>query len=163
MNKDEKWMKAAFEEGLKAMEEGEVPIGAVVVKDGIIIGRGHNRVESLRDPTAHAEIIAISAACNTIGNWRLNGSMLYVTLEPCMMCGGAILHSRIEKIVYSLKEPKFGSFGSVTDILEKNKFNHKVEVEETAILKEGITSLMKKFFESKRKKSQSQKKDFESV
>ena len=96
-------------------------LGAIIVKDDMIIGRGYNRVESLKDPTAHAEIIAISAACNTIKNWRLNGSKLYVTVEPCMMCGGAILHSRIEKVVYSVKEPKFGSFGTVTDILKNNK------------------------------------------
>jgi len=149
---DEKWMRVAFEEGLKAMDEGEVPVGAVIVKDDKIIGRGHNRVESLRDPTAHAEIIAISSACNTIGDWRLNDSTLYVTVEPCLMCGGAIIHSRIDKVVYGIKEPKFGSFGTVTDILKNNKFNHTVKVEESGFLEEKITTLMKKFFESKRKK-----------
>jgi len=150
--RDERWMREAYEEGLKAFDEGEVPVGAVIVKDDTIIGRGHNRVESLKDPTAHAEIIAISAACNTLGNWRLNGSMLYVTIEPCLMCGGAILHSRIEKVVYGIKEPKFGSFGTVTNILENNNFNHKVKVEESGILKEEIISLMKKFFKCKRRR-----------
>ena len=160
---DEKWLKEALREGLKALEEGEVPVGAIIVKDDIIIGRGYNRVESLKDPTAHAEIIAISAACNTIKNWRLNGSKLYVTVEPCMMCGGAILHSRIEKVVYSVKEPKFGSFGTVTDILKNNKFNHKVKVEESDFLKDEITDLMKEFFKSKRLEKQPNKKLSKSV
>jgi len=150
--RDERWMREAYEEGLKAFDEGEVPVGAVIVKDDTIIGRGHNRVESLKDPTAHAEIIAISAACNTLGNWRLNGSILYVTVEPCLMCGGAIFHSRIEKVMYGVKEPKFGSFGTVTNILENNNFSHSVKVEQTDILKDEITSLMKKFFKSKRRR-----------
>lgn len=152
ISNEERWMRKAYEEGLKAFDEGEVPVGAVIVKDDTIIGRGHNRVESLKDPTAHAEIIAISAACNTVKNWRLNGCILYVTVEPCLMCGGAILHSRIEKVIYGIKEPKFGSFGTVTDILKSNKFNHTVKVEESDILKDEITSLMKIFFKSKRRR-----------
>jgi len=159
---DEKWMKEAFEESLKAFEEGEVPIGAVVIRDNVVIGRGHNRVESLNDPTAHAEIIAISAACNTMKNWRLNGCTLYVTVEPCLMCGGAVIHSRIDRIVYGIKEPKFGSFGSVTDIFAKNKFNHEVVVEESSFLAKETMNLMKKFFESKRERD-GQKQKIKSV
>jgi tRNA(adenine34) deaminase len=153
MRNEERWMKEAFEEGLKAFDDGEVPVGAVVVKDGAIIGRGHNRVEGLDDPTAHAEIIAISAACNTLKDWRLNGAVLYVTVEPCLMCGGAILHSRLSKVVYAVKEPKFGSFGTVTNILEKNKFNHQVIVEQTDYLKKEIENLLIEFFRQKRQKT----------
>jgi len=159
---DKRWMKVAYEEGLKALDEGEVPIGAVVVKDGRIIGRGHNRTEALKDPTAHAEIIAITSACNTLGDWRLNGSSLYVTVEPCLMCGGAVIHSRIDRIVYGIKEPKFGSFGSVTDIFAKNKFNHEVVVEESSFLAKETMNLMKKFFESKRERD-GQKQKIKSV
>ncbi len=148
----ERMMKQVFEESLKAFDEGEVPIGAVIVKDGMVIGRGHNRIESLNDPTAHAEIIAISAASNTLKNWRLNGSTLYVSVEPCLMCGGAILQSRIDKVVYGVKEPKFGCFGTVTNILEKNKFNHQVIVEQTDFLREDIENLLIEFFRQKRSK-----------
>ncbi len=154
---DEKWMKEAYGEALEALDEGEVPIGAVVIRGNVVIGRGHNRVESLNDPTGHAEIIAISDACNTIKSWRLNGCAIYVSVEPCMMCGGAILHSRIEKVVYAVKEPKFGSFGSVIDILEKNKFNHTVEVIETDILKQDIENLLIEFFRKKRNQSEARK------
>jgi tRNA(adenine34) deaminase len=153
----ERWMKEAFEEGLKAFDEGEVPIGAVVVKDGMIIGRGHNRTESLNDPTAHAEIIAISAASNTLKSWRLKDATLFVTVEPCLMCGGAILHSRIKKVVYGVKELKFGCFGTVTNILEKNTFNHTVKVEQTDILKEDIENLLIEFFRQKRQKAKAEK------
>ncbi len=153
----ERFMKEAYEEGLRAFDDGEVPVGAVVVKDGAIIGRGHNRVESLVDPTAHAEIIAISAACNTLKNWRLNGATLYVTVEPCLMCGGAILHSRLSKVVFAAKEPKFGSFGTVTNILEKNRFNHQVIVEQTDFLKSEIENLLIEFFRQKRNKSKAGK------
>ena len=161
--RDDRWMKEAFKEGLRAKEEGEVPVGAIIVKDDAIIGRGHNRVEGLDDPTAHAEIIAIGAACNTVKNWRLNGCILYVTVEPCMMCGGAIIHSRIDKVVYGVKEPKFGSFGTVTDILRNNRFNHKVKVEESGFLKDEITTLMQEFFKSKRQEKHPNKKLSKSV
>ena len=153
----ERMMKQAFEESLKAFDEGEVPIGAVIVKDGMVIGRGHNRIESLNDPTAHAEIIAISAASNTLKNWRLNGSTLYVLVEPCLMCGGAILQSRIDKVVYGVKEPKFGCFGTVTNILKMNKFNHQVIVEQTDFLREDIENLLIEFFRQKRSKSKTEK------
>jgi tRNA(adenine34) deaminase len=156
---DKRWMKEAYEEGLKAFDEGEVPIGAVVVKNNSIIGRGHNRVESLNDPTAHAEIIAISAACNTVSNWRLEECSLYVTVEPCLMCGGAILHSRIERVVYVATEPKFGSLGSAADILAKNNLNHKVEVDKIDFLSNNISNLMKKFFASKRERDRKKQKN----
>lgn len=109
------FMKNALIEAKIALEEGEVPIGAVVVMDNKIIGRGHNRVESLKDPTAHAEIIAITSACNFISDWRLDGAVIYVTVEPCPMCAGAILLSRIKRCVYGTPDPKMGALGSVYD------------------------------------------------
>ena len=141
-------MIEALKEARKAFEEGEVPVGAVVVKDGEIIGRGHNRTEALKDPTAHAEIIALSAAANRIGNWRLKGATLYVTLEPCLMCAGASILARIDKIVYGADDPKFGALGSVMDIRE-GKWNHSFEVEK-GVLKEEAAKLMKEFFKRRR-------------
>ncbi|OQX56201.1 MAG: tRNA-specific adenosine deaminase [Candidatus Cloacimonas sp. 4484_209] len=148
-------MREAYREALKAFDEDEVPIGAVVVQNNVIIGRGHNRVEGLRDPTAHAEIIAISAACNTIGDWRLADSAIFVTVEPCLMCIGAIINARIEKVVYGIREPKFGALGSVLNILEYKNFNHTLKVEKSNIFDEEITALMKRFFESKRNRTHS--------
>lgn len=113
---DEKWMREALLEAELANEEKEVPVGAVVVQAGKIIGRGHNRVETLKDPTAHAEIIAMTSASNTLGDWRLNNSTLYVTLEPCPMCAGAILISRISRCVFGAKDASLGSLGSVYSI-----------------------------------------------
>jgi tRNA(adenine34) deaminase len=104
-----RFMNLAYQEALKAMDEGEVPVGAVIVRDNQIIGRGYNRIEQLSDATAHAEIIAISAASNNSASWRLNGCTIYVTLEPCVMCLGAIMQSRIETIIYGASDPRFGA------------------------------------------------------
>ena len=145
---DEKWMREALKEAENSFSREEVPVGAIVVKDGKIIGRGYNRKEALNDPTAHAEIIAITAAANSIGDWRLEGSILYSTLEPCLMCAGAIIQARISKIVYGAKDEKFGAFGSVIDIRNK-KWNWKFEVT-SGILKEESVSLLKKFFKERR-------------
>lgn len=109
---DEYWMGEALKEAERAGAKKEVPIGAVVVLDNKIIGRGHNQVESLQDPTAHAEIIAITGAANTIGSWRLNGAVIYVTVEPCPMCAGAIMMSRISKCVFGADDPRFGAIVS---------------------------------------------------
>jgi len=103
------FMQAAYQEALKALDEGEVPIGAVIEKNGSIIGRGYNRIEQLGDATAHAEIIAITAAASSLSTWRLNDCTLYVTLEPCIMCVGALLHSRIGAIVFGAHDPRFGA------------------------------------------------------
>lgn len=105
-------MQLAYQEALKAMDEGEVPIGAIIVREGQIIGRGYNRIEKCSDATAHAEIIAIGAASNNSASWRLNGCTLYVTLEPCLMCLGAIMQSRIELIVYGASDPRYGAVDS---------------------------------------------------
>jgi tRNA(adenine34) deaminase len=107
-----RFMQLAYQEALKALDEGEVPVGAVIVRDDQVIGRGYNRIEHLSDATAHAEIIAIGAASNSTASWRLNECTLYVTLEPCLMCLGAIMQSRIEAVVYGASDPRFGAIDS---------------------------------------------------
>ena len=144
------WMQEALKEAKKAYKENEVPVGAVIVFNNEIIGKGYNRIEALQDPTAHAEIIAISSAVNKLENWRLNGATLYSTIEPCLMCAGAIILSRIDKIVFGAKDKQFGAFGSVLDIT-KYKWNHKITVV-SGILKNESALLIKKFFAEKRKK-----------
>lgn len=150
MKKDEYWMKFALMEAEKAFEKGEVPIGAVVVKDERIIGRGYNLKESLKDPTAHAEIIAITSAAQTLQDWRLDDSTLYVTLEPCPMCAGAILNARIKKLVFGAYDEKYGACGSLDNILDGRYLNHKVIVK-GGVLKERSEDLLGRFFEFLRK------------
>ena len=145
---DEKWMREALKEAEKSFENEEVPVGAVVVRDDIIIGRGCNRKEALNDPTAHAEIIAITAAANSIGDWRLDDCALYSTLEPCLMCAGAVIQSRICRVVYGARDEKFGVLGSVIDV-RNNEWNWKFEVV-SGVLKEESASLLKKFFKERR-------------
>jgi tRNA(adenine34) deaminase len=122
-----RFMFAALQEAGKALDELEVPVGAVVVKDNKIIGRGYNQVERLKDATAHAEMIALTAAANHIGNWRLNNCSIFVTLEPCIMCTGAILASRIEELYFAAFDPKFGACGSLYNLAENGKTNHKIK------------------------------------
>jgi len=150
MNKaeDEKWMREALKEAENSFSNEEVPVGAVVVKEGAIIGRGSNRKEALNDPTAHAEIIAITAAANSIGDWRLEGCILYSTLEPCLMCAGAIIQARVSRVVYGAKDEKFGVFGSVIDIRDE-KWNWKFKVI-SGVLKEESAALLKEFFKERR-------------
>ncbi len=142
-------MREAIKEAILAYEEDEVPVGAVVVFKNQIIGRGHNRTESLKDPTAHAEILAISAAANFFNNWRLNETTLYCTLEPCPMCLGAIILSRIRKVFFGLSDPKFGACGSVVNLVKDKLFNHQVEVI-GGVEEEKIRELMRNFFQKKR-------------
>ena len=146
----EKFMKAALKEAEKAAVMGEVPIGAVVVKDGIIIGRGHNKTETAKDPTAHAEMEAIRAASAALGGWRLLGCDMYVTAEPCSMCAGAIVWSRIENLYIGTMDPKAGACGSVFNIVQEDKLNHQVNVT-TGILQEECSRLLKDFFRSLRR------------
>jgi len=145
---NERWMREALKEAEHALENGEVPIGAVVVKGGAVIGRGWNRKEGLKDPTAHAEIIAISAAANSIHDWRLKGAILYTTVEPCLMCAGAILQARLDGVVFGARDEKFGSLGSVMDIRSK-KWNWKFEVV-PGVLEEKSLELLKRFFKKRR-------------
>jgi len=145
---DEKWMREALLEAELANEEKEVPVGAVVVQAGKIIGRGHNRVETLKDPTAHAEIIAITAAANSLGDWRLEGAVLYSTVEPCLMCAGAIIQARLDGIVYGARDEKFGSFGSVIDVQKKGwNWNFTVVPD---VLSNESKELLKSFFKGRR-------------
>jgi tRNA(adenine34) deaminase len=148
------FMQAAIAEGLKAQELGEVPIGAVVVRDGEIVGRGHNLRETQKDPTLHAEMIAIREASTKLGGWRLIGCTLYVTLEPCPMCAGAIVQSRIEQVVYGAADPKAGCAGTLLDLLHEPRFNHQVPVI-AGVLQEECGQLLKQFFRGLRRQKKS--------
>jgi tRNA(adenine34) deaminase len=122
-----RFMYAALQEAERAFEEDEVPVGAVVVHKNRIIGRGYNQVEKLNDATAHAEMIALTSASNNLKNWRLNECSIYVTLEPCIMCAGALLSSRIDNLYYAASDTKFGACGSVHNLAENPKNNHKIK------------------------------------
>ncbi|QVK17844.1 tRNA adenosine(34) deaminase TadA [Mycoplasmatota bacterium] len=143
------FMKEAIEEAKKAYALGEVPVGAVIVKDDEIIARAHNLRESTQYATHHAEIIAINEACRKLNTWRLNDCDLYVTLEPCMMCAGALILSRINKVYFGASDPKFGSVVSVTRVLDIKKYNHQV-LYEGGILGEACAGILKEFFKSLR-------------
>ena len=145
-------MRIALDEALAAAAEGEVPIGALVVHQGRIIGRGRNARERLQDATAHAEILAITAACAALGSWRLEGCTLYCTLEPCPMCLGACLNARIERVVFGAKEPKAGALGSVCDLSHLPGFNHAVPFV-GGILAEESSAILQAFFRARRKPS----------
>jgi tRNA(adenine34) deaminase len=142
-------MRAAMAEARMAAEEGEVPIGAVVCFMDWIVGRGQNRVMRDKDPTAHAEIVAIREAAKSMGNYRLNGCALYVTLEPCAMCAGAMIHARIDRLVFAAADPKAGAAGSVLSVINYPQLNHQMEVEQ-GILAEESSELLKSFFRERR-------------
>lgn len=150
MDSKEKFMKEALKEAQKAYEKLEVPVGAVIVKDGKIIARGHNLKETKKDTTRHAEIIAIEKASKKLGAWRLLDCEMYVTLEPCSMCAGAMINSRIKKLYIGAIDEKTGAVGSVLNLLEDYKFNHNIEVEK-GILKEDCEKILKDFFKDLRK------------
>ncbi len=145
-------MKLAIQEAEQALMEDEVPVGCIIVKDDKVIGKGHNRVETLKDPTAHAEILAITAAAATLNNWRLLDSTLYTTVEPCLMCTGAIILARLKRVVYGTKDEKFGCLESKYTIERDNRFNHRFEVT-GGVLSHEATNLLKKFFKQRRLKS----------
>lgn len=151
MEEKYKFMKEAIKEAKKAYGKLEVPIGAVIVKDGKIIARGHNQKEEKADTTMHAEIIAIKKASKKIGAWRLNGCELYVTLEPCPMCAGAIINARLDKIYIGTMDEKNGACGSVTNVLEEYKQNYKVQKEEGIHQKE-CEEIIKNFFKELRQR-----------
>lgn len=145
-----KFMKSALKEAEKSYDKEEIPVGAVIVKDGKIIARAYNQKESKTDTTKHAEILAIQKASKKLKSWRLIDCEMYVTLEPCTMCAGAIIHSRIKKVYIGAMDEKTGAVGSVLNLFEDYKFNHKPEVEK-GILKEDCESLLKQFFKELRK------------
>tara|TARA_B110000008_G_scaffold243434_1_gene252498 strand:- start:1156 stop:1605 length:450 start_codon:yes stop_codon:yes gene_type:complete len=149
MTKDKKWMQIAIHEATKAEEEGEVPVGAVLVKDEQLIAKAHNQPISNKDATAHAEIQLIRAAGKELQNYRLNGSTLYVTLEPCAMCFGAIIHARVSRIVFGAYDPKTGVCGSSVDLTNSNCFKHKVNITK-GILESECSTLLQAFFKSRR-------------
>jgi tRNA(adenine34) deaminase len=142
-------MRAALAEAEAAAGEDEVPIGAVVVRDGRIIGKGRNARERLADPTAHAEMLAITAAAQALGDWRLEGCTLYVTIEPCPMCMGACLNARVPRVVFGAPEPKAGACGSIVDLRSPAGFNHAVAVT-GGVLREACADLMVGFFRRRR-------------
>jgi tRNA(adenine34) deaminase len=142
-------MQAALIEAHAAAESGEVPIGAVAVLNGEIIARGQNSVIRTNDPTAHAEIIALRAAAQALGNYRLNGVTLYVTLEPCAMCAGAMIHARIDRLVYAAADPKAGAAGSVLDVLNHLRLNHQMQIEQGTLAEESA-ELLRSFFRERR-------------
>lgn len=145
MTEDEHWMNEAIEQARIAGSLGEVPIGAVIVRDGVIVGAGYNLREKDHDPTAHAEMIAIRQASDSLQAWRLLGCTLYVTLEPCPMCAGAILQSRVERVVYGASDPKAGCVGTLMDLLQDSRFNH-VSPWTSGVLQEECSSLLTDFF-----------------
>ena len=149
MNEDEKWMGLALEQARKAEEEGEVPVGAVLVKDGLLIAKAHNQPISTNDVTAHAEIQLLRAAGKKLKNYRLTGTSLYVTLEPCAMCLGAIMHARVEHVVFGAYDPKTGVCGSSENLMDAKCFNHKINLV-SGVLENECRQLLKKFFISRR-------------
>lgn len=142
-------MRVALREALRAYDAGEVPVGAVVVRDGKVIGRGHNQREALGDPTAHAEMIAITAGASAVGNWRLSECTLYVTLEPCAMCAGAIVLARLPRLVYGATDPKGGACGTLYDIPTDARLNHVVEVT-SGVLGDECAQVLTQFFAEQR-------------
>ncbi len=146
---DRIYMAEALKEADKAFEADEVPVGAVIVHKGRIIARAHNQIKLLKDPTAHAEMIAITQAAACLENERLLGTALYVTIEPCMMCAGALILARVSRVCYGAADPRTGAFGSVIDI-NKKKLNHKI-ILSRGVLEEECSLLMKEFFKIKRK------------
>ena len=149
MISDVEAMQTALAEAQKAAAEGEVPIGAVVVYGGNLIARGQNRVLRNVDPTAHAEMVALREAARTLGNYRLNGCALYVTLEPCAMCAGAMIHARLDRLVFAAADPKAGACGSVLSVLNHPQLNHQMQVEQ-GILAEEASELLRNFFRERR-------------
>ena len=149
MNKHEIFMKQALTEAYKAFDEDEVPVGAVIVHEGQIIGRAHNQIKMLKDPTAHAEMIAITQAAAHLRNERLNGCELYVTIEPCSMCVGALILARFKTVIYGASDPKTGACGSAIDLTKPGLFNHTLEVI-SGIMEPECRTVIQEFFLAKR-------------
>jgi tRNA(adenine34) deaminase len=148
-NPHERWMRLALDEARAAADEDEVPVGAIVVANGRVIGSGHNQREQLADPTAHAEMIAITQAAATLGSWRLEGCTLYVTLEPCPMCAGAILQARVPAVVWGAADPKAGAVETLYRLFEDSRLNHRVE-HVGHVLADDCGRILTEFFRRKR-------------
>jgi len=152
LNKHEQWMQHALTLAQKAAELGEVPVGAVLVKEDKLLAEGWNQPIAGHDPTAHAEIMAIRQAAQQLNNYRLPGTTLYITLEPCSMCAGAIVHARIERVIFGASEPRAGAAGSVLNLLQNSQFNHQLDVK-SGVLAEQCGQLLKDFFRVRRKQT----------
>ncbi len=148
---DEKWMRVALDLAREAIALGEVPVGAVAVKNGEVVGRGFNLKEAQQDPTAHAEMIALRETAVTVQNWRLLDVTLYCTLEPCPMCAGAMIQARLPRLVYGAKDTRFGAHGSIVNVLDETRFNHRVVITEGVLQDEAI-ALLQQFFQQLRNK-----------
>src|SRR5256884_4796388 len=148
--RDEYYMRLALREAARALEHDDVPIGAVVVKDGEVIGAGHNERELRDDPTAHAEMVALREAARVLGSWRVLDSVMYVTLEPCAMCAGAIVLARVPRVVFGAADPKAGAAGSVMNVLNVEQLNHRPQVE-SGLLAEDCAGLLRAFFADRRR------------
>jgi tRNA(adenine34) deaminase len=146
---DDRWMREALRMAEAALGRDEVPVGCLIVHDGRIVGRAHNQREMLRDPTAHAEMIAITQAAEALGSWRLEGCTLYVTLEPCAMCAGAMVLARLDRLVYGAGDPKAGAVESVFRLLEEPRLNHRVEIT-AGVRREECGAILTQFFRKKR-------------
>ncbi|NJL73423.1 MAG: nucleoside deaminase [Candidatus Competibacteraceae bacterium] len=151
----ERFMQYALREAQRALAAGEVPVGCVIVQDGQLIAKAHNQRETLQDPTAHAEVLAITAAANTLGQWRLENTRMYVTLEPCPMCAGAIILSRIPEVYFGAHDPKAGVCGSLMNLLEDDRFNHRPQVV-SGVLAAECGGLLTDFFRAIRARSKGQ-------
>jgi len=144
------WMEQALEQARMAAQAGEVPVGAVVIKDGKILGSGHNRNLFDNDPTAHAEIVALRQAAATLGNHRLTGCEMFVTIEPCAMCAGAMIHARVARLVYGASDPKAGAAGSVLEVLNHPRLNHQMKII-PGVLAQQCSEILQEFLRTKRK------------
>ncbi len=147
--RDEYYMRLALREAERALEHGDVPVGAVIVKDGEVIGAAHNERELRRDPTAHAETLALREASHTLGSWRVLEAVMYVTLEPCAMCAGAIVLARVPRLVFATADPKAGAAGSVLNLLDLDALNHRPQVA-GGLLADDAASLLRAFFAGRR-------------
>ncbi len=152
------WMRCALREAGLAAGKGEVPIGAVVVKDGAIIGRGHNLRETLKDASAHAEILALRQAAQTIGDWRLTGATIYSTIEPCPMCAGALVQFRVDCLVYGARDPKAGAVDSLYNIVRDSRLNHRLQVVE-GVLAAECAAIIRDFFRTRRAEKKAARQD----
>jgi tRNA(adenine34) deaminase len=146
---DERFMSRALDEAERALEHGDVPVGCVIVRDGDMLAAAHNQREELADPTAHAEVVALRRAAEAVGSWRLDGAVLYVTLEPCAMCAGAIVLARVPRVVFGAFDPKAGAAGSVLDVLSEARLNHRPQVT-SGLLGDASAALLRDFFARKR-------------
>jgi tRNA(adenine34) deaminase len=149
MDRDEKFMRLALAEAEKALQAGEVPVGAVVVRGGEVIASAHNGTVGLKDPSAHAEILALRRAAAEEGNYRLAGTTLYVTIEPCLMCAGALIHARVSRLVFGAPDPKGGAVVSLYGVLQDGRLNHRVEAT-GGVLREACSEILSRFFREKR-------------